>query len=119
MVRSLGLVACVTSTPVRATANVPTFFSGQLATDRIGAQGALFQADPGNVALAYIGVSAQMDPTTGKDVIGILSVPVSATQGPFASFSPSQPVTPASLNMADLWVLGTTGDAVLVSYVQG
>lgn len=112
MTRSLGYVACVTGTPQRATANQTD------PTARIGAQGMLFQSHPDTTGVIYIGLEG-MDPTTGVGVLAALAAPADPITGPFPSFSPSQPVIPASLNCADYYVSGATGDSVIVSYVQG
>jgi hypothetical protein len=113
MVRDVnGYVACVTGTPVQVTTNLSD------APLRIAAQSVLFQAHPDNTGVVYVGL-AGMDPATGVGVLGIIPAPADPTTGPFPSFTTAQPVLPASLNVADFYVEGTTGDSVLVSYAAG
>lgn len=113
-IRSFGYVTVGTpGTPVRATVHQTD------PTARVGAQALLFQALHGNTGRVYIGLSG-MDKTAGTGVLAVLPAPSDPTSGPFASFSPSQPLQFAGLNVADFYIdadVGTNG--VVVAATEG
>lgn len=107
---SYGKLSVTTAgTPVRATLGQSD------PTARIGLQSIQFQALPANTGLIYIGTAA-LNKSTGVGVLAVLPAPSSATTGPFASASFSEPLAPAGLNLADLYIDSTVnGESVYVS----
>ena len=82
---------------------------------RVALQSIQFQALPSNTGLIYIGLST-LNKSTGAGVLAVLSAPASATTGAFASASFSEPLAPAGLNLADLYVDSTVnGEGVFIS----
>lgn len=90
------------------------------------AQSITFQALPGNTGIIYIFVGMKGSPpaddrTNLAYCVAILSVPVSATQGPFASYTVTQTPAPAGLNVRDYWIDASAGttNGVIVSGILG
>ncbi len=103
--RSLGKVTVATSaTPVQTT------------TTRAGLQSISFQVAPANTGVVYIG-NVGMSVSGGTGILAVLPAPASATTGPFASVTFSEPLAPAGLNAADFWVDATVNSQVV--YVSG
>jgi len=114
--KPLGLVVVAAGgVPARATANMvdPTM--------RVAAQSFTVQAHPGNTGLIYVRMGAQGDDRVVlRHTIGIIAVPVSATQGPFPQLSFSKPVGSAGFNMASIYIdAGVNGNGAIVTCVEG
>lgn len=109
-------LALTTGTPVQVSSVVTLLGSSALGYGK-WAQSVKLQAHPDNTAVAYIGL-AGMNITTGLNVLGVLPKPSSATTGPFPSDTYSEPLAPNGLALEDLYVQGTTGDKIIVSFTQ-
>ncbi len=114
--KPLGRVIVTTGgTPVRATVNMadPTL--------RVGAQTFTVQAHPTNTGIIYVRMGNQTDDrTTLRWTIGVIPVPVSATQGPFTVLTFSKPVGGAGFNMADIYLdTSVNGGSALVTVLAG
>lgn len=90
------------------------------------AQSITFQALPSNTGIVYVfvgmkGAPPSDDRTNLAYCVAILSVPVSATQGPFASYTVTQTPAPAGLNVRDYWIDASAGttNGVIVSGILG
>ena len=110
MVGSLGIITLTAGTPVRLTVNQTT------PANRLGAISVRIQAHPNNAGPVYVGLANMEASPLGPGLLGVIAKPVSATTGPYDSFEITINNIPAGLNLADLYVDGTTSDGVIVSY---
>ena len=117
MLKSFGRVTVTAAgTPVRATSNVATQQGGP--TGRQGVQAFTIQADPANTGVVYVfaGSDGNDHRTDGIGLVAILSAPVSASQGPFASVTFGMPNVPAGFNLNDIWLdTSVNGSRAIVS----
>ena len=95
-------------TPVRLTSNETT------PAARASVQSVTIQAGAGNAGIVYVGFVG-MNTSSGAGVLALIPKPASTTTGPFSSASFSEVNAPAGINVADLYVDGTTNDVVYVS----
>ena len=102
--RSFGHVTVVTGgTPVRVT------------TESIRAHAVFVQQLVGNAGVAHVGISTNMDPSDGTDMIATLLIP---TVNALPSYSTGVDLASAGVNLNEIWIDGTTGEAVLISYLE-
>lgn len=114
MIRSFGRVHTFDAThPVKATIN----WSGHL-DQPFMCQILRFQVHPNNTGIVSIGLNqySQSSPAIDKwQIVGVLAVPVSATNGPFAYLDFGAANIPAGLNAAAFSIIGATGNSVYVT----
>lgn len=104
MLGTLGLIPIVAGgTPV------------PLSLTNKAAQSIKLTPKPGNAGIVYVGLKG-MNTTTGVNVIGVIPKPTSATTGPFEPFEIGLPVIPGGLNLAHIYIDGTTNDGVYAGY---
>lgn len=109
MVGSLGYITMITGTPVRATVNLSA------PTANRPAASVRFQAAPANNAVVYYGLGG-MNIVTGENVLGVIAAPASATDGAFDFAEIIVHDMPAGLNLAHLYLQGTTGEIIIGSF---
>ena len=109
----LGKVTVVTpGTLVQATVNRPDY-----TTKGVALHAVMFQAWPGNNGLVYVGL-ADMDKTTGENVLGIIPVP-DTTDKFLPTFSMAITIAPNAFNGARWFIdADQAGDAVLITGLQ-
>ena len=119
MLQALGkVVVAAGGTPVPVTQNLT---AAEIANPA-SVQSIVVQTLPANTGLIYVRAKGPLgdDRTTRRWTIAILPVPVSATQGPFASVTLSVPVIPASLALGDIYIdAAVNGEGALVTVTRG
>lgn len=109
MYQTLGYVTVATGgTPVQATA----LAAGKLTNT----QKIVVQAHPSNAGIGYVGRKG-MNTTTGAGVCGVVPKPVNNTTGPFAELVLDAPTQLGGMQLADLYIDGTTSDKFIVRYI--
>ena len=108
---SLGYVEVTTSgSPVRATVNAPD------PAELLPSHSVLFQQVSGNTGKVYVCSGSSADKDTGEGVVAVLATP-STNVLPSAAVTITNALN--AINVADFWLdADTSGDKVLVSYVQ-
>lgn len=113
MIGSLGIISIASGgTPTQITKNQTT------PSQRLAASKVRIQAHPNNAAPVYVGLAGMEASPTGPNLLAVIAKPVSATTGPF-DFCELGGVgaVPVTLNLADIYIDGSTSDGVIVSYV--
>ena len=112
MYRSLdAFVAATTSS------NVAIITGGAAIPGKLtSVQKVVIQPHPSNAALAYVG-NKDMDTSSGKGVIGVIPKPAAATTGPFTELVLDAPTQLGGMQLASLYINGTTGDKFIVRYI--
>ena len=86
------------------------------AAQRLGATSVRLQAQPDNSGVVYVGLSGMEGSPSGPNLLGVIGKPASSTAASFDFFEVRFADIPAGLNLWDIFVDGTTGDGVIVSY---
>lgn len=111
MLASLGIITIASGgTPTQITKNQTT------PSQRLGAMRLRLQAHPNNAAPVYVGLAGMEASPIGPNLLGVIAKPAAATTGPFDTFEIGQEMIPAGLNLADIYIDGTTGDGVIACY---
>lgn len=108
-IQALGILTFGSSAAVRLSSIAPTKYLSNLP-----ACGVQIYPHPSNAAPVYVGRADMEGSPLGPGLMGVIAKPASTTSGPFIPFEVK--TTTNAIDLADIWVMGNSGDGVIVNY---